>query len=135
MLRHTFVSSIPDDIEDGTLYVCIEYRTVVHSCCCGCGMRVVTPLSPTDWRLTYDGMSVSLDPSIGNWGFVCQSHYYIRENRVSWAARWSKARIAVERMRDRRAKADFYGELQPGKEYAGILGRVGKRIQRWLSLM
>ena len=135
VVRHTFVSNIPDILQSGTVYVCVEYATAVHKCCCGCGMRVVTPLSPTDWRLTYDGISVSLDPSIGNWSFECESHYYIRANRVLWAGRWSTARIAAERTRDRRAKADYYGERERVEGYAGILGRAGRRVRRWLSLM
>ena len=51
----------------------------------GCGGRVVTPLSPDDWRLTYDGDTVSLWPSIGNWAFACQSHYWIRSDQIVWA--------------------------------------------------
>ena len=30
----------------------------------------------------YDGETVSLSPSIGNFQFPCKSHYWIRENRV-----------------------------------------------------
>jgi hypothetical protein len=42
----------------------------------------VTPFTPTDWRMTFDGESVSLDPSVGNWNQKCRSHYVIRRNRV-----------------------------------------------------
>jgi len=34
---------------------------------------VVTPLSPTGWSLIFDGETVSLYPSIGNWNFPCRS--------------------------------------------------------------
>jgi hypothetical protein len=51
-------------------------------CACGCGKEVVTPLSATDWKLIFDGKTVSLDPSIGNWGFPCRSHYWVRNNRM-----------------------------------------------------
>ncbi|WP_417924835.1 DUF6527 family protein [Collimonas pratensis] len=27
-----------------------------------------------DWSLTYDGKTVSLDPSIGNWSLPCRAH-------------------------------------------------------------
>jgi hypothetical protein len=46
-------------------------------CCCGCGHEVVTPFSPTDWKLTFDCVSVSLYPSIGNWSPPCRAHYFI----------------------------------------------------------
>ncbi|WP_353963011.1 DUF6527 family protein [Streptomyces sp. NBC_00365] len=39
---------------------------------CGCGRKVVTPLAPQEWKLTLDGVSVSLHPSIGNWSFPLQ---------------------------------------------------------------
>ena len=69
-------------IEEGKIYVSIAYATAVHKCACGCGKEVVTPLSPTDWKLIFDGKTVSLDPSIGNWGFPCRSHYWVRNNRA-----------------------------------------------------
>ena len=52
-LTHEFVEFIPDVIEDWKIYVSIDYATAVHKCCCGCGKEVVTPLSPTDWKLIF----------------------------------------------------------------------------------
>lgn len=103
-LTHRFVEYIPDDLEPGTLYISIPYATVAHSCCCGCGSEVVTPLAPTDWKLTFDGETVSLFPSIGNWSFACQSHYWIEQDRVRWAPRWSREEIAAGRALDAWAK-------------------------------
>jgi hypothetical protein len=62
---------------------------------------VVTPLSPVDWTLTFDGKTVSLDPSIGSWDLPCQSHYWIKRGVVRWAARWSREEIESGRARDR----------------------------------
>src|SRR6266436_4735734 len=92
-LAHEFVEYIPDELKDGTLYVSMPFATVAHKCCCGCGKEVVTPLSPTDWKLIFDGKSISLDPSIGNWSFECQSHYWIRGSTVKWAQQWSREEI------------------------------------------
>ena len=103
-LEHRFVSAIPEVLEDGVLYVSIAYATSVHRCCCGCGREVVTPFSPTDWAMVYDGASVSLKPSIGNWSFPCQSHYWIERDRIRWAERWSPDQIESGRRRDRIAK-------------------------------
>ncbi len=110
-LQHRFVEFIPDELEDGVLYVAMEHGTAIHRCCCGCGHEVVTPLSPTDWQLTYNGRSATLHPSIGNWGFPCHSHYWIRENGVSWSERWSSARIDGSRAADAQAMRSYFAEL------------------------
>ena len=106
---HEFVDLIPEELDDHTLYVSIPYATAVHKCPCGCGNEVVTPLTPTDWRLIFDGETVSLDPSIGNWSYPCQSHYWIWEGTVRWSRRWSTEKITAGRKADRRAKAAYYG--------------------------
>lgn len=111
-LNHRFVEVIPDALDDGVLYVSIPHGTAVHRCCCGCGREVVTPLTPTDWKLIFDGESVSLYPSIGNWNFPCRSHYWITRNCVEWAEDWSDWRIAAAEENDRQRKAKFYGALE-----------------------
>lgn len=105
-----FAEFIPEEIQDGRLYVSIEHATVVHRCACGCGMEVVTPLSPTDWALTYDGETASLDPSIGNWDFECRSHYWVRKGRVVWSTSWTREQIDAGRGAGREAKRRYYGE-------------------------
>ncbi len=87
-LVHKFVEFVPDDIEEGILYISMEYKTATHNCICGCGSRVVTPLTPKDWKLTYDGKSISLYPSIGNWNFPCKSHYWIKKNKIEHSYSW-----------------------------------------------
>ncbi len=101
-LAHEFVEYVPENVEAGKLYVSIPFKVAVHLCCCGCGVEVATPLSPADWKLTFDGDTVSLWPSIGNWGLPCKSHYWIEEDRVVWAAAWTKKQIASARLRDKR---------------------------------
>lgn len=108
-LRHQFVTNIPRMLAPGVIYVSIEYATAAHACCCGCGEQVITPLSPTDWRMTFDGETISLWPSIGNWNFVCRSHYVIERSRVIQARPWSDKRIDDARRRDRAAKAWYFG--------------------------
>lgn len=103
-----FVQVVPDKLQEGVLYVSMEYATVVHKCMCGCGKEVATPLSPTDWCLTFDGDSVSLDPSVGNWSFPCRSHYWIRNNQVLWCGDMPQSLIDAGRARDKRAKAAYY---------------------------
>lgn len=112
VLETEFIISIPDKLKERILYVSMEYATVAHKCCCGCGMEVVTPLSPTDWKLTFDGVSVSLHPSIGNWSFPCQSHYWIDKSRVRWAGQMSQQQIDAGRTHDRRAKARQFDQAE-----------------------
>lgn len=83
-LRPSFVEHFPDQLEPGVLYVSMMYAICAHSCACGCGQKVITPLSPTKWKLLYDGEAVTLYPSIGNYGFPCQSHYFLTKGRVEW---------------------------------------------------
>lgn len=83
-LRPTFIEHFPDQLEPGVLYVSMQYAMCAHSCACGCGQKVITPLSPSKWKLIYDGESVTLYPSIGNYGFPCQSHYFLTKGRIDW---------------------------------------------------
>ena len=92
-----FVDEIPLDLDPGKLYVCCRYRAVKHLCACGCGVAINTPLHPTAWTLTCDGVSVSLWPSIGSWSEECQSHYWVRNNKIKWAPKWSKREILKSR--------------------------------------
>lgn len=79
------VRRIPEELENGSLYVCFECNVVVHKCACGCGEKVVLPIAPDFWSVKYDGECISMHPSIGNFQFPCRSHYWIRENKVIWA--------------------------------------------------
>lgn len=108
VLETEFVTGIPDKLEERTLYVSMEYATAAHKCCCGCGLEVVTPFSPTDWKLIFDGVSVSLHPSIGNWSFPCRSHYWIDKSKVRWADQMTQDQIDAGRAYDRNAKTLYF---------------------------
>lgn len=108
-VTHQFVEYVPREMEDGVVYVSIGFATAIHRCCCGCGNQVVTPLSPAEWSITFNGRAVTLHPSIGNWSFPCQSHYWIRENRVVWERRWTREEIRAGRATDRRAEHSHFG--------------------------
>jgi hypothetical protein len=95
--QHIFITTIPDILESNKLYISIPFNTVLHKCACGCGEEVSTPLSPSDWEISYNGESVTLEPSIGNWTYRCRSHYLIRNNQVVWASNWSQKQINESR--------------------------------------
>jgi Family of unknown function (DUF6527) len=65
-------------------------------------------LGKANRELTFDGETVSLDPSIGNWSFSCRSHYWIVRNQVRWTRPWSEKQIERGRKRDRAAKESFF---------------------------
>jgi hypothetical protein len=108
VLTPEFVEFIPEMLEEGKIYISEPYATAVHKCCCGCGHKVVTPLSPTGWRLTVDDGCVSLYPSIGNWSFPCRSHYWIKKNHVRRSYQMSQGEINVGRQRDAKLKEEYF---------------------------
>lgn len=131
-LTHEFVESIPEKIEEGRVYISIKYETVIHKCACGCGNEVVTPLSPTDWCMMFDGESVSLDPSIGNWSFPCRSHYWIRKNEVRWSYKFSEQEIKSVRRRDAKDKAISYAKNGGKSKEENLNSHENKSL--WSSL-
>lgn len=126
-LEHRFVRYISRDLDPGVLYVSVEYGTATHSCCCGCGEEIVTPFTPTDWEMTFDGETISLWPSIGNWNLACRSHYVIQRGQVIAADPWSDEQITAGRRRDKAAKARHFGTSEVPAEVGRVSVRSGIR--------
>ena len=133
-LTHEFVDFIPDRPEPGVLYVSIRYATAVHLCACGCGNKAVTPLTPKDWKLTFDGESISLHPSVGNWGFPCRSHYWIRNDhaqpvkpRTAEPSATPRPQIAAPRVEQEAAAADDVPETGDRRRQRSR----GSRLRPW----
>jgi Family of unknown function (DUF6527) len=111
-LTPEFIELAPSELKEGVLYISMLYGSAIHKCCCGCGEKVVTPLGPTDWKLTYDGEAISLYPSVGNWSFRCQSHYWIQDNQVRWAPRMSRDQINSLWAGERAVRDRYYSARQ-----------------------
>ena len=109
-LHPTFIEHFPDQLEPGVLYVSMKYAMCAHSCACGCGQKVITPLSPRKWRLIYDGESVTLYPSIGNYGFPCQSHYFLTKGKIDWvdADRYDDESQKKEKVKKRKRRFGWF---------------------------
>lgn len=118
-----FVDQIPRQLDDNVLYISLKYSTAVHKCFCGCHEEVVTPLSPTDWKLIFDGRTISLTPSIGNWSYKCRSHYWITKNKVIWANEWSESEIKTGRQQDIVNKKNYLSNKKTN---------VWSRFKNWL---
>lgn len=126
-LEPAFVESAPDQLEEGVLYVSTTYASAMHLCCCGCGTEVITPLSPARWSITFDGETISLWPSVGNWSQPCRSHYIIRKNQVIGSHSWCGRRIAKGQQGDRRAIAAHLQEQDPKADRS-----LFQRLTSWL---
>jgi hypothetical protein len=116
VLQLQSVEFIPEQLEDGVLYVSQHYRTATHRCCCGCGSEVVTPLGRAHWTLKIVNSAVTLRPSIGNWSLPCRSHYLIRQGKVIWARDMSREEIEWGRRRDQRLHDAHLTEVNRRKD-------------------
>jgi hypothetical protein len=117
-VRHEFINLLPETLEEGVLYISYKYKGMVHLCFCGCRRKVMTPLSPTGWSVVFDGRSVTVTPSIGNWNLPCRSHYWIRHGAIEWAPQWSQEMIDAGFANDRAAKRDYYRPTEAPKASA-----------------
>lgn len=129
-IDHRFVDYIPNELEDGIVYIAPEFGAVMHLCCDGCGERVSTPLNPAQWTLTFDGESISLSPSIGSFDLTCSSHYWIRRNQVHWSGSISKQAIKARALHD---VDDVQSHFSP-PEYRQTSAKP-PRIPFWRSLL
>jgi hypothetical protein len=129
-LTHEFVEYVPEELDDGVVYVSVRWRVAVHSCCCGCGERVVTPLDPAQWTLLFDGQNISLKPSIA--GGRCNSHYVITTGKVRWEKPLSRQQRTIADGRDQAALEARYG--QDDHRSSGFDTRDTRKGSRWAGL-
>jgi hypothetical protein len=132
-----FVRFVPEQLEAMTLYISMEFATTSHLCFCGCGNKVVLPLSPTDWQLYYDGRTVWLTPSVGSWDLPCRSHYWIRGSTIITAPPWTDDQVEAAAAADDETKAQYVGRLEAVKlvgdeKAAGLRRRRRSWRPRWL---
>ena len=119
-LKLQLTETIPEDIEEGILYVSLTYWTTAHKCGCGCGQKVVLRLSPKHWAITLNGEAVSMYPSVGNWQLPCRSHYWIEEGRILHARRWSDTEIMQNRVMTKGRRTPFQTPRSRLYEYAQL---------------
>lgn len=86
-----FVENIPEEKEEGKLYISKKHAVAIHLCACGCGIQSVTSLIDlglwTDgWKMTENEGKITLRPSIGNFDGEnpYHAHYYITNNEIEW---------------------------------------------------
>ena len=111
---------MPKKLEEGILYVSVEYSTCAHLCACGCKEKVRTPLGETNWSVYESDNGPTLFPSIGNWQFPCKSHYWIRDGRIIWAEQWTEEQISSA-MENEEYKREKYFESMNGLNWLSQL--------------
>lgn len=133
-LEPEFVEFMPPTLVPGKLYVSMTYATTQHLCACGCGNKVVLPLSPAEWNLHFDGESVSISPSVGNWEYTCRSHYWIEKNQIRWAGAWSAKQVEAGRKRDQEDVEHYFAARKASTSATADLQErpTGNRILRWV---
>ncbi len=119
------VELMPKVLEPGILYVSDRFELASHLCACGCGLKVQTPLGPTDWSIEESSNGPSLSPSVGNWQRPCKSDYWIRDGDVVWASQWSESEIEAGRQEEENRHRAYYN--QPIKK-PGLI----ERTLRWI---
>ncbi|MBL6612432.1 MAG: hypothetical protein ISS15_21260 [Alphaproteobacteria bacterium] len=133
-LTHRFVEDMPEVLDPGVLYVSMRYALALHLCCCGCGREVSTPFSPAQWKLLFDGDTVSLSPSVGNWNLPCRSHYFHDRGKVIESYSWSEKDVVRGQKRDRRARDSYYGKDMAPDVHAAPSSKPDHRTWRtWIA--
>lgn len=123
-----FVEGIPEQLDEGRLYISTRFRTASHLCACGCGSKVVTPLKPAKWQLRNNNGLVSLSPSIGRWQLPCKSHYWIRDNEVIWSRAFTEEEIQAVLERDARDLRSYYGTPRKPRWIPDFLWRLWQML-------
>lgn len=126
-MKHRFVEYIPSQMESDVLYISIEFDVAKHLCPCGCKSVIVTSLSPARWKLIYDGETVSLRPSVGNWTLNCKSHYFITNDKVEWAGAINQQQVDAVLESDHSAiEKHVEGHQKPLSIY--------EKLKKWLGV-
>lgn len=102
------VVTMPNQLEEGILYVSYEYSTAAHLCACGCGVKIRTPLGPTEWNIKHTKDGPSVWPSIGNWQQKCRSHYIIKSGQILWEENWEDEQIIIGRNKENLRRETYY---------------------------
>lgn len=86
------VDKTPRELEDGVVYLNVEYELATLKCACGCGHKVVL-LCPDGHSVIDDGGYATIYPSVGVWDAPCRSHFFVTRGQVEWYSSWSDEMI------------------------------------------
>ena len=126
------VEFIPKVLEEGILYMSERFKVAAHICPCGCGTKIVTPISQCEWSLSVKNGKPTLDPSIGNWQIPCKSHYWIKNGQIEWSGSWTNEEIEAGRAKDK-ARLELYFQEKADLQKTSLWKRVNQWIQNIIS--
>jgi hypothetical protein len=109
-IKLEYVTYMPKELLPGILYVSEEFKTMAHLCACGCGSKIRTPLTPTEWELRVGAIGPSVKPSIGNWQLPCKSHYWISNGEIYWSTEWTDEQIEMGRKNEDLRRRIYYAD-------------------------
>lgn len=118
-------------MDSGFLYVSKRYGIAGHLCPCGCGNKIITPLSETEWCLKVKKGKPTLYPSIGNWQLPCKSHYWIINGEILWSVQWTEEQIIAGWDAEEQGREFYYKELYKERNHQSIF----KRIRKYLKML
>lgn len=130
-IRLERVYYMPKVFELGVLYASEEFGTAAHLCACGCGVKIRTPLGPTEWRLDETGAGPSLSPSVGNWQQPCRSHYWIWQGEIEWCGDMTEAQIQAGRHFEHLRRKEYFAKRE--KERLAETRSLGRRIWNFVK--
>jgi len=70
-------------MDEGIIYISIEFGVTGHRCLCGCGELTILPINNVidgkdhGWKMTDKDGKLTFTPSVGNFQIPCKSHYII----------------------------------------------------------
>jgi hypothetical protein len=123
-LKLNKVKYLPKDLEEGILYVSEEFNVAGHLCPCGCGNKIITPLTVTEWTIKFKNQKPTLYPSIGNWELPCRSHYWIIDGEIEWSYHWSDKRINAGRNSEEKQRKNYCDQRKYKKNKESVLDRL-----------
>jgi hypothetical protein len=82
------MSEVPEHTKKLIYVVGSIPKWVVFECPCHRNHRISIPLMKNvtpHWAIAHDGQTISLFPSVSVSGSNCDSHFWLRQNRIEWA--------------------------------------------------
>ena len=130
-IKSEHVYYMPKELKPCVLYVSKEFKTAAHICACGCGAKIRTPLTPTEWSLEETDNGPTLQPSVGNWQQACKSHYWIYRGEVRWSDKWTPEQIAMGRRGEEERRRLYYDILD--RQHGGAMRRFWDWIKSFFN--
>jgi hypothetical protein len=120
------VHYMPNEFDQGILYMSKEFGIAGHLCACGCGNKVMTPLGPTEWSVKGEEYRPSVRPSIGNGQLPCKSHYIIHNGKILWCNPIDEDITMAHISIADKTRNDYYTKRQSNN-------KIWNRFKNWLN--